>query len=360
MNILNMIEEQLSPQLVGQIGKSVGETPEATKFALENSLPALLGSAAAEASSPKGASDLLDTLKQKMPQGGWPDSVSSLASGVGSGASFVSSLLGSKMNMIRDFIASRSGIKTESAASLLGIGGKLVMAALGKQVSAQGLGASGFGQLLRSQVPHLQGLVSPDLANMLGIGNILTPSAAAASAGSMGSQAINAAHAGYDRAQHAVASTVSPGAKALGWILIPLAILVGLMFLFRHNSKTEVGNTLDQALVAPSAAVANFADQFKTAISSADATPADLQWVNFDSTGSLTADAKAKLATLGNLINAAPGVKATITTYGATTDDAANKASAIKSALVDAGVSTDRITTQTEVGQGWPKVSFTK
>src|SRR5262245_60934473 len=114
MSILNMIREQLSPDVLGQISRSVGESPEGTKVALEQSLPALLGSAAAEASSPKGATDLFNTLKQAMPSQGWPASVSSLlgslGGGGGTGTSFVSSLLGPKIGMIRDYIAGKAGI----------------------------------------------------------------------------------------------------------------------------------------------------------------------------------------------------------------------------------------------------------
>jgi hypothetical protein len=69
MNILNIIREQLSPEILGQISKSVGESPEGTQSALQQALPALLGSAAAQASSPGGATGLLEMLKQKAPQG---------------------------------------------------------------------------------------------------------------------------------------------------------------------------------------------------------------------------------------------------------------------------------------------------
>src|SRR5262245_53498298 len=155
MNILNIIKDQLSPEILGQLSKSVGESPEGTKNALQQAFPALLGSAAAQAASPGGASGLLEMLKQKTPQGGWSDTLSGLLGSVGGGgagsglgSSFVSSLLGPKMNAVRDFIAGRSGIRGESATSLMGIGGQLLMGILGKQVMARGLGASGLGQLL--------------------------------------------------------------------------------------------------------------------------------------------------------------------------------------------------------------------
>ena len=84
MNIVSILREQLSPEVVGQISKAVGEDPEGTKNALQQALPALLGSAAAQAASPNGATGLLEMLKQKAPQGGWSESLSGLLGSAGS------------------------------------------------------------------------------------------------------------------------------------------------------------------------------------------------------------------------------------------------------------------------------------
>src|SRR5215469_6447813 len=171
MNILSAIRDMISPELLGQVSNAVGESPEATKSALEQSVPALLGSAVSEASSPQGATNLFKLLKDKAPQGGWSTSASSLlgslmgGGGGGLGSSIVGALLGSKAGMLQNFISRSSGIRPESASSLLGMGGHMLMGTLGKQVADQGLGASTFGQLLRSQIPHLQGALSPELAN---------------------------------------------------------------------------------------------------------------------------------------------------------------------------------------------------
>src|SRR6476646_546896 len=120
MNILNMIREQVSPDMLAQISHSLGESPEGTKSALEQATPALLGSAAAEASSPKGATGIFNLIMQELPKlGSGGNLLGSLTGGGGAGASFVSSLLGPKMGMVGDFIASKAGIRGQSATSLL-------------------------------------------------------------------------------------------------------------------------------------------------------------------------------------------------------------------------------------------------
>jgi len=361
MNILNLIREQLSPEILGQISKTVGENPEGTKSALQAALPALLGSAAAQASSPSGATGLLEMLKQKAPQGGWSESLSGLlgsAGGGSAGSSFVSSLLGPKMNLVRDFIAGHSGIRPESATSLMSMGGQMLMGILGKQVMARGLGASGLGQLLSSQIPHLQGLVPPEMANMLGIGNYL----------GMGKQAVSdAASQAAPVMEHARTS----GASALRWA-IPLAVLLGaIILIYQHNRRGNVGGTADETsstvntgaatnFSALGANAQSFSEGMKAAIARGDGAPVALQGVDFDSSGNLSAEAQAKLSQLGTLLNESPSLRVTITTYGTGVEEATSNANAIKTALVRTGLGAERIATQPEVGQGLPKVSFTK
>jgi hypothetical protein len=350
----------LTPEILAQISKTVGENPEGTKTALQQALPALLGSAAAQASSPSGATGLLEMLKQKAPQGGWSESLSGLLGSFGggsAGSSFVSSLLGPKMNAVRDFIAGHSGIRPESATSLMSMGGQILMGVLGKQVMARGLGASGLGQLLSSQIPHLQGLIPPEMANTLGIGNFL----------GMGKQvASDAASQAAPVLEHARTS----GASALRWA-IPLAVALGAVILiYQHNRRGNVGGTADEVSKAVGttatnvstlgANAQNFTDRMKAAIASGDATPVAIQGVDFDSAGNLSAEAQSKLSQLGTLINENPSLRVTITTYGSGVEEATSKANAIKTALVRTGLGVERITTQPEVGQGLPKISFAK
>jgi hypothetical protein len=375
MNIISMIRDQLSPQILGQIGNSIGESPEATKSALATSLPALLGSVASAASTPQGAGGLMDALKQHMPQGGWTDSIGSLLGGMGSsasgtgestGGSIVSSLLGSKANLLRDFIASKSGIRSESATSLMGIAGKILMGFLGKQVMTQGLSASGLGEMLRSQIPHLQGLIPAGLVGSLGLGKFLGSSAQAppVTAGTATSQ--SGFERGYEREEPArvATATASSGSKALRWALVPLALALVALFVFRHKEEPAVGGTAEDSLAARSAGAAssigNFADQVKGAITRADATPISLQGVSFDNAGDLSADAKSKLNEVGKLINSTPQVNATITAYGKTSEEAASRADAIKGTLTATGISSDRVRAQGQIGEGWPKISFAK
>jgi len=385
MNILTAIRDQLSPELLGQLGKSIGESPEAIKNALGFSLPALIGSAAAKASSPEGASSLFNLLKEKMPHGGWASSATSLLSnftgsggnGFGcTGSSLVTSLLGSKASMIQDLIASKAGIRPGSASTLLGAGGQLLMGALGGRIASQGLGPSGFGDLLRSQIPHLQGLVPPELSSMLGISNLLNPMKGTAAAASTPPPP-DMTPATTSTRQTVAHAGASPGAKALRWAIVPLALLLGVLLLMhrpKRDNAANAGATADTTwtnqgaanavspnIQLPSADTTALTDRLKSAIANAEVTPIDLTGMNFDNSGTLSAAAKAPLATLGRMINDNPSINARIVVYGKTPEEAAARADSIKSWFVGNGGTTQRIAVDPELGDSAvPKVSFSR
>jgi hypothetical protein len=371
MNILSTIRDQFSPELLGQVSQRVGENTEAAKSALENSVQALLGSAAAEASSPSGAANLFNLLKDKTPSGGWPSSISGMLSNLtggagGIGSLLVNSLLGSKSNMVRDFIANRAGIRSESAASLLGTAGSLLMGILGRQVASQSLSPSGFGQLLRSQIPHLQASLSPDMTSMLGLGNLLDPAKAA-----------NQAPSYAPVVQADDVSTREPVGAGRGWrwALVAIALLLGVFLISRfYNRQPSAGAALDDTVTTrgasppattpaalPRVDIAGLTDRLKTAIAGTDGSPVELQGVSFDNSGNLLPTAKDSLVALGNLLTAQPSLKLNLTAYGKTADEASSRANAIRSALVRLGIPAERIVTQSEIGDSSvPKVSFTK
>src|SRR5436190_16108243 len=107
MNLLNLIQSQISSQTVNQVSNTIGENPEATKSALGVAFPALLGSLVGKANaSPSGATYIFNMIKQGQSQpGGWAESVSSALTGASAGAtsggqSLLNSLLGSKLGPV--------------------------------------------------------------------------------------------------------------------------------------------------------------------------------------------------------------------------------------------------------------------
>ena len=384
MNILNILKDQLSGQTINQLSNALGESPDATRSALNTALPALLGSAVGQASSPSGASQLFNVLNEAKPQGGWSDTATSLLGGLGAGGaqptsnSFLSSLLGSKAGAVADFIAARCGLRTGSTMSLLGMASSFLMGNLGKFVSSQGLGASGFSEMLRAQTPHLQGLIPPQLANILGIGSLLSAS--------RDTQRIEPPITPLWRQQPSSLnfpneSTVSPGSRLLRWAWVPLLLVLGVWLISnRARHTSNVGGTVDGSYVTVQkgrdartrdTTTAGFdslnlvpgsaADSLAKAMRSGDAANSvELQGVTFDDAGNLTGQARSTISELGAVLRAPPGHRITITAYGPTRDAALAHANALKSALTGTGVSSDHIGAKGEEGDRWPKIKVEK
>lgn len=373
MNILSLIQSQLSPQAISQISTTVGESPENTKSALGTAIPAVLGSLISKSNaSPDGATQILNTLQQR--QGGWTDSISSLLTGgvgraqpqSGTG-SLLNSLLGSKLGPVSEFISSHCGIKGSSAMSILGMAAPLVMGTLGKQITSQGLGAAGLGQLLSSQAGHLKDLMPAGLANTLGIGNLLK--------GSHDTTSI-ATEPAYASASSIPAG--SPGQKhgnPLKWAvpLVAAAALVVWGLSRRTENTPAAGGTANisqtqagRVSSIPDLSSLNLppgstAERMVNAIKSGNwSQNFELQNLNFDNSGQLTDKSSSDLQQISSLLKAAPNLKLSVTGYGSTSEEGTAKANSIKSMITSSGISEDRIFARGNTGSGAPTLRLMK
>lgn len=374
MNILSLIQSQLSPQAIGQISNTVGESPENTKSALGTAVPAVLGSLIGKANaSPDGATQIFNTLQQH--QGSWMDSISStLSSGAqaqGGTGSLLNSILGSRLGPVAEFISSHCGIKSSSATSLMGMAAPLVMGTLHKQVSSGNLGAAGLGQLLNSQADHLKEVMPSGLANTLGIGGLLGGTHDAARVPADGARPTYASPRGVPVSPMAARRASNPLAWAVPLII---AAAIAVWALSRHASRTSaVGGTEDYTQTQAGHGVGtadlsnlnlppgSTADKMAKAVSSGNWNQQfDLSNLKFDSSGHLDESAHTELQQIGSVLKAVPNAKVSITGYGATQDEGMAKANSIKSRLTSAGVSAERMETRGDTGAGAPSVRLMK
>lgn len=389
MNLLSLIENQLTPHTINPISNALGESPEATKTALGTAAPGILGSLLGKVNaSPNGSADLLNMLKQGNSQGAWSDNLSNIAQGMGGGTpspnqqSLLGSLFGSKLGPVSDFISGHAGVRPGSAMSLLGMAAPLVMGTLGKHVASQGLNAGGLSQLLGSQIPFLKSALPPGLTSTLGINNILS-----------GTQKIaQPAEAAYRQATPVQGAPPRTGGGALKWAgAAALLALIGWLVASHANrnpvggvSETNLNQTgygtnygapatgTNQALPptghtygnAPDLTSLNLppggiGDNLAKAISSGDMNKTiELNGVTTDSNGVLTDSAKDGIAEIHKVMSAAPSVRVQVTGHGATDEDARKQADSIKNALVADGISQDRITTSAQAASGSPTLKL--
>jgi hypothetical protein len=387
MNILSLIQNQLSSQTIGQISNALGEGQEQTRSALSTAFPALLGSLVGKANaSPSGLGEIFNSIKQGQLQGGWTDAIGQAISGEPppiARQSLLSSILGSKLGPVADFIASRCGIRGGSATSLLGMAAPLLMGTLGKQVSSQGLGEAGLGQLLSSQIHYLKDAIPSGLANTLGIGNLLSgtqaPTASVKSAEPASRE--NSYREPTSREVYSEPARASGGSGILKWAWVPLLLALAGWFVFSRISRpSNVGGTPertastassgqdsrtatpmpDSRTVAPvqSPRTMDFSSLRLTPGGVADNVAKSIASGNWNNTIELSDSTTGSVREISSVLAAAPSVKVRVTGRGDTEEAGLSRANAIKNTLVAAGISEGRVMTSGQMGTGVPTINL--
>jgi len=146
-SLIETLTQSLTPDLVGQIGKSVG---------LENSLvnkglgvvgPLVTGALANTAQSPLGMDGLMKLIPQTSGSSGLGSLVSMITGG-GASTNTLSGLLGPGMSAITGTLERSLGFKI---GPLLGMAAPLVMSLLGQTIKSQNLDKTGVAQLLQQE-----------------------------------------------------------------------------------------------------------------------------------------------------------------------------------------------------------------
>jgi OmpA-OmpF porin, OOP family len=379
-SLIQLVQETLTPEIVGKIGGLVGEAPATTESALGRAAPAVLAGVLHNSSTPGGAermrslvtdggwgSDLLDTLGTRLGGGG----TSSL---LASGAQLISGVFGSKADSITDLIASGAGMSRGSASTILAVATPIVMSVLGKQMVSRGLSASGLATMLAGERTSLLGALPAGVSGLLGLKDVFL-------AGS---------HAEAPTTREPIAREPIPRQPTLrvnepdvrpsgigNWwpaLLAGLAAVAFLIFLVNRGQQPQLAST--RTADAPSAAPRQLASitlpdgakvsvgeggpvhQLSTFLANPSATDLPKRFVfddlHFESgSARLTSEGQRTATALLAVLKAYPSVNVVLEGHTDATGDAtANKAlalqraEAVKQMLVKGGVAADRIEAQ--------------
>jgi hypothetical protein len=172
MDLIKLIMEQLSPQLIGRIAGASGLDRASTEKAIGAAVPAILSALVGLVSKSDGANRLATMLQQQS-----PDQLERAASMIGSGnqqalidqgTGSLASLLGDDaLGSLTGALGRFAGTGEGQAKSLLGMAAPLVMGVLGRQQSHAGLDAGGLADLLISQKDSIVRALPSGLASLL-------------------------------------------------------------------------------------------------------------------------------------------------------------------------------------------------
>lgn len=213
-NLVDLVKNQISGQVLGQISNAVGENTDATKSVIDSAVPALLGGLMDKASSDEGASALFDTIKNQ------DDSILDNLSGViasksggslvESGSDALSSLFGgSAVSGLLGAVSGASGASADSTSKIMGMVAPMAMSTVKRFMAGGGeMDKAGLASMLMSQKDNIAGAMPSGLADQLGssglfsnVSNLIGGGAVAAA----GAGLAGAAGSAFDKAGASVA-----------------------------------------------------------------------------------------------------------------------------------------------------------
>jgi hypothetical protein len=159
MSLLEMIQGQLSPDAVQQIGRRIGAEPAQTNQAISAALPLLVAAMARNASDPAQAQGLARAIDEDH-DGGLLDDLSGFLGApqgrAADGNGILKHVLGSRRGAVEQQLGRGTGLGASQMAQLLPLLAPLVMAALAKAKRQRGLDAGGLAGVLGGEQAQIQ------------------------------------------------------------------------------------------------------------------------------------------------------------------------------------------------------------
>ena len=250
-NLVEMLRTSLMPALAGRASTYLGELETTTRSAMGAAIPAVLAGLAQQGSTPSGAAQLYETITS--PQidpglasdfSGWLGGGNKTASLLSQGSALLKGLFGEKIGAVADAISSVSGMKMASVSTLLSLAVPGIFAFLKRYLGQNRMDAGGLATLLAGQREHLRSGLDDRITSALGfaspgaflssLGSGIAGSASAAAgrvtetAREVGSGAARTASAAYATASGAIDRVPPVPLSRRGWFwgLLALAALV--------------------------------------------------------------------------------------------------------------------------------------
>ncbi|MFI3135808.1 MAG: DUF937 domain-containing protein [Methylococcaceae bacterium] len=243
-NLLELINENISEDVISTLSGFLGESPKNTTSALSNAIPSILAGLVHKSTDTQAASTLFTTLKEVQHDGNILNNLTSAftcgeetSKLLATGATLLNSLFGTKVDGVANLVAKTSGMSKTSAQSLLGLLTPVIFGVIGKTVSTQGISsAAGLTSLLASQGGFLKNFLPTGLSSLLGMTHL------------PGFESAPPATPVYD-----VDANSDGFGKILPWLLLPVILGLGwgLFKYFKLPKLTTPESSLQQTTAAP-------------------------------------------------------------------------------------------------------------
>jgi Bacterial protein of unknown function (DUF937) len=248
-NLVSLVMQFLTPDMVGRIAAALGFDRNKIQSAISGAVPALLAAYNDVATQPGGAQKLADAAREQT--GSLENFASVLATGgqsslLDKGSQLLSSLVGGRdQNALIGAIAKFTGLGQGASGSLLGMLAPIVMGTIGKhQSAARALDANGIANLFASQKDNIAAALPSGFDSLLsGTGLLNSLGDAGRTATAAGSEAMrtatSAARAVGQTGQRAADTAAAASSNWLYW-LVPIAAAAALLVYFAVRPTEQV------------------------------------------------------------------------------------------------------------------------
>lgn len=153
-NILDLVQSQLSGDVLEQLAKQIGGGTAETQNAIQSAIPAMLQAMTKNASSQEGATSLANALEKDHDGSILNDLMGFVTAGndTNGGSGILSHLFGQKKSNVETVISEDSGLNNQATSNLLTQLGPIVMGFLGQQKKEGGLDVSSIADLVMNQL----------------------------------------------------------------------------------------------------------------------------------------------------------------------------------------------------------------
>lgn len=330
LDLIELLNSTLGGPFIRQASTYLGESEDHIRAAARTIGPAMLAGLLQQAAAPHGLTEMFRNLTDERVDSGIAGKLAahfgnrgSLESLLNSGESLGGALFGNRMGNVANAISQVSGVRPNSALALLSMGVPLLFGVLKKYIMQNGLNAAGFATLLQGQRQVLErSSLDRRITGALGFSSVADLLGAVPAAGTARTQ---------------LTGKVTPLAKSTDRDWVPWAIAAGIALL---GVLFFVNRTADHQEVQTAAAPGASPERLKLASASTKV---------YFAVGDASIDREDRQR-IASLAQAAKDRPVAITGYTDRSGDqdrnlelAKNRASAVRDALVDAGVDQQRI-----------------
>jgi OmpA-OmpF porin, OOP family len=252
-DILESLNSALGGPVTRQLSASLGESEDSTRSAVRSIGPTMLAGLMQQATTPSGAADIFRAVNNDRIDPGIVGKLGSILGNrgaadslLGIGESLAGAVFGNRSGALTNALSQVTGVRPNSALSLLSMGLPLLFGMLRKQVTNNALDSSGLASLLFSQRKALEktGLDSR-ITNALGFSSLSSLLGAVPGVGP--------AQAAATRQGAPIRDRERQRSAWLPWAIAASVAALGLLLLFNRTAD-RTGVETAQTAPAPGAA----------------------------------------------------------------------------------------------------------